>query len=579
MKISKIITAAMLRGMVLKGNSAIRRMEAHSLDAMASNEALLMQILHDNRDTEYGKKYGFADIRSIRDFQEKVPYSTYDDYAPYIERMVKKGEKNLITAYPVNQYAETSGSIGVQKQIPLTDRTMKVYQAYSGIRMFALANRHYREKLRRRLPVGRGLNAMEVDGGTMEDGTPKGSVSGSAIRKFKFVMPFFLTSPIPVIFPTGGMNMQYMRIRFALEDRDMSYMVSSFMTNLSDMLGFMKNNWEMLVEDIENGTVNPDMVKGKEYLEPILPYLKKRPKRAAELRKIFSEGFDTPIVPRLWPKLSYISAIGTGGFAVYAEKVKQYIGDIPIDYSVYAASEGIFASASAMNDPKYDLLTDSCFFEFLPTDGSGDEAHPLTLDKLEAGKEYEIILTNLSGFYRYRIKDVIRVLGYHGTTPQITFAYRISQMVNLAAEKTTEEHLSRAVSDFSKEIGCEIDDYCLYIDYDVDPARYVLLAEPEHSLPVEKLQEYARIFEEKLCQANPEYAVCRYDRSIGHPVVLLQQPQTHALWREFKIYKGASSNQVKPVRILDSPQKEKFFFGMLEEGSGRERLTEKTTLE
>jgi len=29
---------------------------------------------------------------------------------------------------------------------------------------------------------------------------------------------------------------------------------------------------------------------------------------------------------------------------------------------------------------------------------------------------------------------------------------------------------------------------------------------------------------------------------------------------------------VKPVRILDAPQKEKFYFGMLEEGSGREVL-------
>ena len=65
-------------------------------------------------------------------------------------------------------------------------------------------------------------------------------------------MPYFLTSPLPVIFPQGGMNMQYMRIRFALEDADMSYMVSSFMTNLSDMLNFMKNNWEMLADDIEN---------------------------------------------------------------------------------------------------------------------------------------------------------------------------------------------------------------------------------------------------------------------------------------------------------------------------------------
>ncbi|MBO4831783.1 MAG: GH3 auxin-responsive promoter family protein [Oscillospiraceae bacterium] len=575
MKASGIITWAMLRGMVMKGNSALRRIDEHSRDAMASNEKLLMELLRDNSNTEYGKKYGFADIHSVREFQEKVPFTTFDDYAPYIDRMVKNGEKDLITAYPVIQYAETSGSIGVQKRIPLTDRAMKVYQDYSGIRMFALADRYYKEKYHRSIPVGRGLNAMEVESGTMEDGTPKGSVSGSAIKKFKNVMPYFLTSPIPVIFPTGGMNMQYMRVRFALEDRDMSYMVSSFMTNISDMMNFMKNNWEMIVDDIENGTVNPDMVKGDEYLKPILPYLKKRPERAAELRKVFEDGFDTPIVPRLWPKLSYVCAIGTGGFAVYTEKVKQFIGDIPIDYSVYAASEGIFASASAMNDPKYDLLTDSCFFEFLPTDGSGDEAHPLTLDKLEVGKEYEIIITNLSGFYRYRIKDVVRVLGYHNTTPQITFAYRISQMVNLAAEKTTEEHLSHAVTEFSKAIGCQIDDYCLYIDYDVDPARYVLLVEPDQPLPVDRLGEYARVFEEKLRHANVEYSVCRDDRSIGHPMVLLQQQETHALWREFKIYKGASPNQVKPVRIIDAPNKEKFFFGMLEEGSGRELLSEK----
>ena len=572
MQPGKIITWAMLKGMVLKGSSALRRIDRNSLDAMGSNERLLMRLLRDNKDTEYGKKYGFADIRSIREYQEKVPYTTYDDYYPYIRRMTKGGEKNLITAYPVLQYAETSGSIGVQKQIPLTDRAMEVYQAYSGIRMFALANRCYRRQLKRRLPTGRGLNAMEVESAVMEDGTPKGSVSGQAIRKFRKVMPFFLTSPLPIIFPTGGLNMQYMRIRFALEDRDMTYMVSSFMTNLSDMLGFMKNNWEMLVDDIEHGTVNPDMYEDESKLDPIRPFLKKRPARAAELRKVFEEGFDSPIVPRLWPNLSYISAIGTGGFSVYADKVKQYIGDIPVDYSVYAASEGIFAAASAMDDPKYDLLTDSCFFEFLPTDGTADEAHPLTIDKLETGKEYEIIITNLSGFYRYRIRDVVRVLGFHNTTPQITFAYRISQMVNLAAEKTTEEHLSHAVAEFAKEIGCAIDDYCLYIDYDVDPARYVLLAEPEHSLPVENLPEYARIFEEKLCKANVEYYTCRYDRSIGHPVVLLQQPQTHALWREYKIYKGSSPNQVKPVRILDSPQKEKFFFGMLEEGSGREIL-------
>ena len=107
----------------------------------------------------------------------------------------------------------------------------------------------------------------------------------------------------------------------------------------------------------------------------------------------------------------------------------------------------------------------------------------------------------------------------------------------------------------------------------MDPARYVLLIEPDRMLDTGKLDEYARMFEEKLRYANVEYSVIRDNKIIGHPIVLLQQQQTHALWREFKIFKGSSPNQVKPVRILDVPQKEKFFFGMLEEGSGRDLLS------
>ena len=569
----KLITWAMLKYMLMNGKKVLRRLDENSKDAKGINERLLMQILRDNANTEFGKKYGFSEIKSIRDYQEKVPYTTYDDYAQYVERMVKNGEKNLMTAYPVIHYAETSGSIGVQKRIPLTDRSMQVYQEYSGVRLFALAERYYREKYGHGIPTGRGLNALEVESTVMEDGTPRGSVSGSVIKRFRYLMSYFLTSPLPIIFPMGGMNMQYMKIRFALEDPDMTYMVSSFMTNLSDMLSFMKSNWEMICDDIENGTINPEMIKDDKCLEPLRPFLQKRPERAAQLRKIFKEGFDEPIAPKLWPQLSYIGAIGTGGFAIYTEKVKQFTGNIPVDYMVYAASEGIFAAASKMDDPKYDLLTDSCFFEFIPIDGGADEAHPLTIDQLEVGKDYEIVITNLSGFYRYRIKDVVRVLGYHNSVPQITFAYRISQMVNLAAEKTTEEHLSHAVDDMAKTLGCEINDYCLYIDYDVDPARYVLLIEPDQPLPADKLKEYAALFEEKLRKANVEYAIVRDDGSIGDPVVLLQQQQTHALWREFKIYKGASPNQVKPVRILDVPQKENFFFGMLEEGSDRSVLS------
>ncbi len=49
---------------------------------------------------------------------------------------------------------------------------------------------------------------------------------------------------------------------------------------------------------------------------------------------------------------------------------------------------------------------------------------PLLMDELEVGKEYELIVTNLSGFYRYRLGDVIRVTGYHNECPMLVFSYR-----------------------------------------------------------------------------------------------------------------------------------------------------------
>ena len=53
---------------------------------MGENEKLLLRILEQNKDTEYGRKYGFADIHSIEEYQKKVPVSVYDDYAGYILR-------------------------------------------------------------------------------------------------------------------------------------------------------------------------------------------------------------------------------------------------------------------------------------------------------------------------------------------------------------------------------------------------------------------------------------------------------------------------------------------------------------
>ena len=553
--------------LIHKGKKALKDIERFSHDPRKSNEECVLKLLKENKDTEYGKLYDFEHINSFEEYRQKVPLSDYDTYHPYISRMIKNKERNLITAYDVIQYAETSGSVGVQKKIPVTIKSMQLYQKYSFVRTKAMADAYYKEKYHRHVPWEKGLNMVETESAKTEDGVFTGSVTGSVARRYKNLFKLFLVAPIEVSFPIGGMNMNYMKARFALEEPNLIFFLSGFMTNFVDMLNYIKKNWQMICDDIENGTFNKDVCEERSRVI-MMKYIKKNPKRANELRKIFEEGFDTPIIPRLWPKFTWACAIGTGGFVTYAEKFKKYAGDnIGIDYFVYAASEGMFAVCTKMNDPRFSLLADSCFFEFLPADADDDDNNTLTIDQLEEGKEYEVIITNHGGFYRYRIKDVIKVIGFHNKSPLITFAFRKGQLVNVAAEKTSEQHLNEAVKRLGEKLGVEFNDYALYIDTEPTVSRYVMLLEPEKPIEWDKDGKYAQMFNDILSEVNPEYDFFGNKRgSIDKPLIVIQQQETHALWREYKIARGSSPNQVKPVRILDAPVKQKFFFGLVEPG-------------
>ena len=107
-------------------------------DPMKYNTELLMKILDDNKDTEYGKKYDFANIKTIEEYQKKVPITDYDSYADYIYRMTEKGEKGLLTVYPVSHYAKSSGTMGNPKRIPASDLNQNLSMKYNFGHLFNL---------------------------------------------------------------------------------------------------------------------------------------------------------------------------------------------------------------------------------------------------------------------------------------------------------------------------------------------------------------------------------------------------------------------------------------------------------
>jgi len=562
---TNVVTWAIIRILTQKGKKSLKDMLRNCARANDLSRELLMKIVQDNRDTEYGKRYHFDQIHSIEDYKRLVPFSSYDDYAPYIERMVNQGEKGLITTYPIVQYAETSGSIGVPKKIPVSKQSMSIYTKYTITRVTALADRWHREHYHRKLPVGRGFNQLEIVDRKLPDGTPLGNISGSAAKSYRLLFPYYLTSPIPVLYPKGYIPMMYLKVRYVLADRDTTFLFSVFMTNLVDMMNYIKSNWEWLVEDIRTGAFNEDVKIDAETKAELMKVTRPEPERAEELEREFRKGFDTPIIPRIWPKMSFISTIGTGGFAAYTRAMRSFSGDVPIDFQIYGASESMMATCTHIEEPEFALLCDSCFYEFLPADAPADCTETLNIDQLEVGKEYEIIITNLSGFYRYRIKDVIKVLGFEGESPKITFSYRKSQLLDLAGDKITESMMDEAIRRTGEELGVNLIDYCVYPNRDDSPSHYEFLIEPDRPLDPAKCDEYRKVLEKHLGDVNPVYRECVDTNEITHAVLWLQQMQTHALWRDLKVHKGTSLNQVKPVRVLDTPVKKDFFYKLREE--------------
>ncbi len=572
---ASVMNAVIIKVLVTRGKRAMRQLDDDSKDAVAISERMLMKLLDENKDTEYGKKYGFADIHSIAEYQEKIPLTHYDDYAPYIERMIHDGEENLLSASPTMHYALSSGSVGVPKHIPVSQTGLDVYSKYATSLMYAVCDEYYRNTTGRSMRHGVLFNAIELKLMETERGVPKGPISATVVKPLKKVAPYFASSPWPLIIADGDVDMKYLKLRFALERRDITVMVAPFMTALVDLMDYLKANWDKLCNDISRGAIDPEVRMPRELREDLTARLTPNRSRADELRREFEKGFDTPIIPRIWPGFSAVIAIGTGGFSTYTRKMRKYTGkNIPYDNLTYAASESLMGAARHVGDTSYVLLPESGFYEFIPINDE-QSGKLLTIDQLEEGEEYEIVLTNVSGFYRYRLGDVIRVTGFYHESPLIEFVCRKSQMLSIAGEKTNEEAVRWSVDEFMRETGEHVVDYSVFADVDTEPGHYVFLMETDGIVPREKLEEYRSIVEEKLMHANPSFGSKIRTGVLGKTELRFVQQQTYQLYRDMMIMKGTSPNQLKPVRIIDTPMKEKFFFGLVEDYGGEASLSDK----
>lgn len=554
---------------VLLGDVTLAKIEVTTKNPMKAQEKLLNRIIRKNKNCELGKKFGFADIHSMDEFRKKVPLTTYDDYDPLVDRMIHNREKNLMYTGANIRYCSSSGSVGKPKTLPKSVFDLWNMQCIGFSCTVSTAAHYLKKVMGKKMPAQMGPLVIVLTGHRLEDNKQCNGAGQVPLTYLKPITRFFCTSPTSLLYPEHEekLDTSYLQLRFALENEKVSYIGSIVITLVTTMFDYLEENWEKLCDDIEKGIISDDVRITPELRKEYEKMFKPNPKRAAALRKEFEKGFDTPIAPRIWPRLTWAYGMIGSNLKIYVEKLRRSIGDdVPIHNMGYAAAEGFFAMPTELNVHDGVLIPYGIFFEFIPVNDDAEdeeeEKNPKTLllNELEIGKKYELVVTNSSGLYRYRMEDIVQVTRMHNNTPVIEFLYRKNLSMNVANEKTTTQMVDFSAKKTFERSCCEFVGYSFYPDFSTKPPRYCMLAEVKGDISEEKRQEMIEILDEELKEVNEKYYKYRRWGMLNRPEILILKPNTYWDYRESLRNQGVVLNQIKPVTVINSKAREDFFF-------------------
>lgn len=126
------------------GRESLARLESTAERAGEAQARFLLRWRKENRNTEFGRKYGFADTNSVSQYRETVPLSTYGDYEGEIERIIA-GERNVLTARDAVYFCLSSGTVGDEKYVPLTNSDLEIHYRYMYGGVFGQIRAYYRD--------------------------------------------------------------------------------------------------------------------------------------------------------------------------------------------------------------------------------------------------------------------------------------------------------------------------------------------------------------------------------------------------------------------------------------------------
>lgn len=116
----------------------IGQIENFKQNPIQVQEATFRELIEAGKRTEFGKKYGFEQIKTYADFARQVPVFDYESFKPFIEKTMQ-GNQNVIWNTDIEWFSKSSGTTGSRsKYIPVSEESLEECHYKGGKDMLSL---------------------------------------------------------------------------------------------------------------------------------------------------------------------------------------------------------------------------------------------------------------------------------------------------------------------------------------------------------------------------------------------------------------------------------------------------------